>query len=102
MEFREAQARTWQNKGAKGFNLTDVPLEFGFLYREVSEAFTAWREGAPGLASELADIALFTAGLAEMNGIDLGQAVDDELAVNEARSYHRQANGVLPKEAEAE
>ena len=43
MNIAEVQRRAWQNKLAKGFSTGDVPLEFGLLTAEVSEAFTAWR-----------------------------------------------------------
>jgi hypothetical protein len=36
------QAVAWKNKQAKGFNLTDGPLEFGLLTAEIGDAFTAW------------------------------------------------------------
>jgi hypothetical protein len=65
-DFRTVQARAWANKQAKGFNLTDVPLEFCLLPGEVAEAFGAWRAGdRRGLGSELADVAIFLLGLAE-------------------------------------
>jgi hypothetical protein len=65
---------------AKGFNTTDVPMEFGLLVEEVGEAFSAWRKGRPGLGGELADVAIFL------------------LAVNEARAYVRLPNGTPVKQ----
>ena len=44
MDIRSAQKRAWQNKVAKGFNTTDVPLEFCLLQGEMAEAFDAWRK----------------------------------------------------------
>lgn len=99
--FREAQDRTWANKQAKGFNVTDVPLEFCLLSGEVAEAFDAWRKGLPSLGDELADAAIFLLGLAEMVHVDLQEAVEAKLAANEAREYRPLANGVLVKEAGA-
>ena len=49
----DAQARAWANKVAKGFNTTDVPMEFGLLYEEVGEPFSAWRKGRPDLLREI-------------------------------------------------
>ena len=37
------QKRIYNNKIAKGFNITDIPQEFCLLYGEVGEAFEAWR-----------------------------------------------------------
>ena len=44
VDIRSAQHLAWQNKLAKGFNTTDVPLEFCLLNGEVAEAFDAWRK----------------------------------------------------------
>ena len=41
MQIRSAQKLTWDNKVAKGFNTTDVPLEFCLLPGEIAEAFDA-------------------------------------------------------------
>jgi hypothetical protein len=43
VDFRSGQNLAWENKVAKGFNTTDVPLEFCLLQGEVAEAFDAWR-----------------------------------------------------------
>jgi NTP pyrophosphatase (non-canonical NTP hydrolase) len=96
--IRDAQARAWANKVAKGFNTTDVPMEFGLLWEEVGEAFSAWRKGRPDLGGELADVAIFLLGLAQMTGVDLAAEVEAKLAVNEARDYARLPNGTLVKQ----
>jgi hypothetical protein len=101
VDIRLAQKHAWQNKLAKGFNTTDVPLEFCLLNSEIAEAFDAWRRGRSDVAEELADIAIFLLGLAEMVGADLQDAVEAKLAVNEARVYKRLPNGVLVKDAAA-
>jgi hypothetical protein len=94
---RGAQDRAWKNKVAKGFNVTDVPLEFCLTAGELAEAFDAWRKDRPGLGGELADVAIHLLGLAEMTGIDLGTEVDRKLEVIEARAYAPLPNGVLVK-----
>lgn len=94
------QARAWANKLAKGFNTTDVPMEFGLLTEEVSEAFSAWRKNRP-VGPELADVAIFLVSLAEMLGVDLAAEVDRKMAVNAARAYVRMSNGT-PVKADAE
>ena len=99
MDIRSAQRIAWENKLAKGFNTTDVPLEFCLLSGEVAEAFDAWRKDRPHVAEELADTAIFLLGLAEMLGVDLQEAVEAKLAVNEARAYRQLPNGVLVKDA---
>lgn len=101
VDIRSAQKLAWENKLAKGFNTTEVPLEFCLLSGELAEAFDAWRNGRQDVAEELADTAIFLLGLAEMIGADLQDAVEAKLAANEARVYRRLSNGVLVKEASA-
>src|SRR6266851_3887168 len=98
VNIRSAQNLAWENKRAKGFNTTDVPLEFCLLSGEIAEAFDAWRKGSPQVAEELADSASFLLSLAEMIGADLQEAVEAKLAANEARVYRRLPNGVLVKD----
>jgi NTP pyrophosphatase (non-canonical NTP hydrolase) len=101
VDIRSAQKLAWENKLAKGFNTTDVPLEFCLLSGEVAEAFDAWRKGHLHLAEELADTAIYLLGLAEMIGADLQNEVEAKLAANEARVYRRLSNGVLVKDDSA-
>jgi len=95
MDIGSVQEQAWQNKKAKGFNTTDVPLEFSLLTAEIGEAFTAWRKRLPDFGEELADVLIYLAGLAEMTGIDLSAEVDRKLAKNSARIYETDAHGVL-------
>jgi NTP pyrophosphatase (non-canonical NTP hydrolase) len=81
-------------QAGKGFNTTDVALEFGLLTAEVGEAFTAWRKRLPDLGEGLADVFIYLTSLAEMTGIDLGAEVQRKLARNAAREYDR---GVLQR-----
>ena len=77
-----------------------VPTAHGCLLSgEVAEAFDAWRKARPQVAEELADVAIYLLGLAEMAGADLQEAVEAKLAVNEARVYRRLPSGVLVKDA---
>lgn len=94
MEIRDAQQRAWDNKITKGFNTTNVTLEFGLLTAEVGEAFTAWRKQLPDFGEELADVALYLMSLAEMNSIDLDVEIERKIAKNERRVYQTNALGV--------
>ncbi|MEU4349052.1 MULTISPECIES: MazG-like family protein [Streptomyces] len=100
MDIRTAQQQAWQNKLDKGFNVTDVPLEFGLLNAEVGEAFTAWRKRLPDFGEELADVLLYLVALAEMNGIDLDDEVARKLEKNRRRVYTRDERGVLHRVSE--
>ena len=42
MTMQEMQKAVYQNKLDKGFNVTDINLEFNLIYGEVAEAFEAW------------------------------------------------------------
>lgn len=98
LSIRATQAAAWANKQAHGFNTTDVPLEFGLLYGELAEAFDAWRKGHSDLGGELADVYLYLAGLAQMTGIDLADAVQQKMAINAARVYQRTKTGAFIKD----
>ncbi|MFD7896956.1 MazG-like family protein [Streptomyces sp. NPDC059743] len=94
MDIATAQKLAWENKNLKGFNTTDVALEFGLLTAEIGEAFTAWRKNLPDLGEELADILLYTAALAQMNGIDLDHEVAQKVEKNARRTYEPNEHGV--------
>ncbi|MGI5185412.1 MazG-like family protein [Dactylosporangium sp. CA-152071] len=101
MDVRAAQKLAWENKQAKGFNTTDVALEFGLLHGELAEAFNAWRRQQPELGEELADVALFLFSLAEMTGCDLQSEIERKLHKNAARRYERDpASGTMHRVAE--
>ncbi|MEV0411438.1 hypothetical protein AB0I68_11705 [Streptomyces sp. NPDC050448] len=95
MDIRSAPQLARDNKLAKGFNTTDVPLKSGLLTAEVGKAFTAWREKLPDFGEELADVVLYAVALAEMNGIGLAAEVEREAAENRDRGFARDERGVL-------
>lgn len=97
MDIRSGQKLAWENKTVKGFNTTDVPLEFCLLQGEMAEAFDAWRKGRESLGEELADVAIYLLGLAEMTGIDLQREVEAKIAENASRVYRSLPNAVLVK-----
>ncbi len=85
----ELQKKIYKNKVNKHFNLTDIPKEFCYLYGEVSEAYDAWYKklGKDEISLELADITIYTLGLAEILGISLEEAILKKIAINEKRIY---------------
>lgn len=86
-DWKELQRLVYQNKVDHGFNVTDVPTEFCLLQGEVSEAFQAWSCGKPDLGEELADVAIYLLGLAEILGVDLGAEVERKMEINRRRRY---------------
>jgi NTP pyrophosphatase (non-canonical NTP hydrolase) len=95
LDIESVQQQAWDNKLAKGFNTTDVALEFGLLTAEISEAFTAWLKQLPDFGEELADVLIYLAGLAQMTGIHLSGEVERKLAKNAARTYRVDASGIM-------
>ena len=96
IDLREVQKRVYQNKLNKGFNVTDINMEFCLLYGEVGEAYEAWRKKQSHVGEELADIAIYLLGLSEILGIDLGEEISKKMAINEERKY-QVTDGVLSK-----
>jgi len=97
VDIRSGQMLAWDNKIAKGFNTTDVPLEFCLLQSEVAEAFDSWRKGRVDVGEELADAAIFLFGLAQMTGVDLDEEIEAKIAKNTGRDCHQTSNGMLAK-----
>lgn len=95
MKIKEMQKEIFQNKLNKGFNVTDVNMEFCLLYGEVAEAYEAWRKKA-NIGEELADIAIYLMGLSEILGIDLENEIEKKTAINKDRVY-KVVEGVLTR-----
>ncbi len=96
MELNEIQKKAYENKLKHGFNVTDVNLEFCLLYGEVAEAYEAWLKKHDNVGEELADVAIYLVGLAEILGISLQDEIVKKMAVNEKREYVK-VNGILVK-----
>ncbi|MGI6254494.1 MAG: hypothetical protein ACOYJZ_02555 [Acutalibacter sp.] len=86
-DWKELQRQVYQNKVDHGFNVTDVPVEFCLLQGEVSEAYQAWSCRKPDLGEELADVAIYLLGLAEILQVDLGAEVERKMEINRRRRY---------------
>ncbi|HEU0079093.1 MAG TPA: MazG-like family protein [Longimicrobiaceae bacterium] len=85
------------NKLEKGFNVSDIPLELCLLQGEIAELFEAWRtRSQSGVSEELADVAIYLLGLAEMIGVDLEAEIEAKVRKNAARIYEAR-DGVLTK-----
>lgn len=89
MDTKATQKAVYQNKLEHQFNVTDVDLEFLLLYDEVHEAWEAYRKKSrEATADELADVAIYLLGLAEILEIDLGEAIAKKMAYNRVRTDH--------------
>ena len=89
MDLEQMQKRVYQNKLNKGFNVTDVPKEFCYLYGEVAEAYDAYLKNKEDLGEELADIAIYLLGLSEILGYNLKEQIENKMQKNEKRLYKK-------------
>lgn len=92
-DWKLLQKQAYQNKLDHHFNVTDVNLEFCYLYGEMAEAHHAWMDQKPDLGEELADIAIYLLGLAEILGVDLEDEVVRKMDINRRRRYEKTAEG---------
>lgn len=100
VDLKAKQKEVFQNKINKGFPIDDINREFCYLYGEVAEAFDAYRLKKDDLSEELADIVIFTLGIAEMLNIDLEESIVKKIDKNNKRVYIKNEKGVLVKEGE--
>ena len=96
MELSAVQKAVYQNKVDKGFNVTDVNVEFCLLYGEVAEAYEAWKKKQDTVGEELADIAIYLLGLSEILGVDLASEIEKKMKINQEREY-QVIDGVLQR-----
>ena len=85
IDLEKLQKEIYQNKVNQGFNTTDINKEFCLTYGELAEAYEAWRKKKNDLGEELADVAIFLLGIAEINGIDLQTEIEKKVEINKNR-----------------
>jgi len=93
IDLKKLQKEIYDNKMTKGFNISDVNLEFDLIYGELAEAFNAYRKKLPDLGEELADVAIYLFGLAAILGIDIENEILKKADKNKKREY-KKINGV--------
>lgn len=62
-ELANIQKIIFDNKVQKGFNTTNVELEFCYTSGELAEAFESYRKKLPTVGEELADVAIYLYGI---------------------------------------
>lgn len=94
LDTKKLQKEIIQNKKEHGFNTTDIKFELLLLYGEVNELFQAWlKDDDQNIGEELADVAIFLLGIAEILDKDLGVEIIEKMKVNKNRIY-RNSNKV--------
>lgn len=89
IDLKELQKEVMRNKIEKGFNTTDVALEFCRAHEELSEAFSKYNKGQTGVAEEFADVAIFLLGMSEILGFDLEKELVNKIEINKNRKYQK-------------
>lgn len=87
IDLNNMQKQIIQNKINKGFNTTDMNQEFVLLYGEVAEAYDAWKQHKDNMGEELADVAIYLLGIAELNNISLMDEIEHKVQINKNRKY---------------
>lgn len=90
VDLKELQKEVMRNKLEKGFNTTDVALEFCRAHEELSEAFSKFSKGQKGVSEEFADVAIFLLGMSEILDYDLEKEVVRKVEINKNRKYRKE------------
>ena len=90
VDLKELQKEVMRNKLEKGFNTTDVALEFCRAHEELSEAFSKHNKNQPGVEEEFADVAIFLLGMSEILGFDLEKELVKKIEINKRRKYKKE------------
>ncbi|MCL2371339.1 hypothetical protein FWC63_01165 [Candidatus Saccharibacteria bacterium] len=89
MTLSDMQKLAYQNKLDKGFNVTDVSMEFCLLHGELAEAYESFSRQRGNVGEELADVAIYLMGLSQMLDVDLEAEIAKKIARNESRKYQK-------------
>lgn len=87
IDLPKLQKEVFANKVAKGFNITDVNLEFGLTHGELAEAFNAYHKKLSDLGEELADVMIYLLGLSEILNVNLEEELLRKIEKNKNRVY---------------
>lgn len=90
VDLKELQKEVMRNKIEKGFNTTDIALEFCRAHEELSEAFSKYNKNQDGVAEEMADVAIFLLGMCEILGFDLEKELTRKIEINKKRVYKKE------------
>ncbi|MFA6131182.1 MAG: MazG-like family protein [Patescibacteria group bacterium] len=100
LDLPKLQQEIFENKISKGFNTTDINLEFCYAYGELAEAFESYLNKSPEVGEELADVFIYVSALAKMLNVDLEKEILKKIEKNKRRQY-QMIDGVLVRKKEA-
>lgn len=90
VDLKKLQKEVMDNKIEKGFNTTNVALEFCRAHEELSEAFSKHNKNQAGVAEEFADVTIFILGMCEKFGFDLEKELIAKIEKNKKRKYRKE------------
>ena len=90
IDLKGLQKEVMKNKLEKGFNTTDVALEFCRAYEELSEAFSKYNKNQSGVAEEFADVVIFILGMCEQMNFDLEKELIAKIEKTKKRKYKKE------------
>ena len=93
MDLKEVQRQIYQNKLDKHWNVSSIEEELCLLHGEIAEFYEAYRKHLPSAGEELADVAIYLLGIAEILHIDLEDEIERKMNINRHREY-AQVDGV--------
>ena len=93
MNLKDVQQQIYQNKVDKHWNTSSIETELCLMQGEVTEFYEAYRKHLPSLGEELADVAIYLLGIAEILQIDLEKEIHRKMSINQHRHY-AQIDGV--------
>ena len=93
MDLKEVQRQIYQNKLDKHWNVSSIEKEICLLHGEIAEFYEAYRKHLPSAGEELADVAIYLLGIAEILHIDLEEEIERKMKINRHRQY-AQIDGV--------
>jgi NTP pyrophosphatase (non-canonical NTP hydrolase) len=100
IDLNKLQKDVYKNKINKGFNVTNIHMEFCYIHEELAEAMHAYNKKLPDLGEEIADVVIYILGLSEILGVDLEKELLNKIEKNKKREY-KKINGVLIRTKDA-
>jgi len=90
IDLAEIQKRVVKNKVAKGFNTSNMDMEFCLTYGELAEAYEKFSKHKPvaDVGEELIDVIIYILGMLELWGLDGEAILNHKLDVNDSRVYN--------------